>query len=156
MKLKINNKIQELTAKTDDDKIYIEIDGKTKSYDIIDGSTAILKQENRIIKSDYFIGKETMIWIDGEEYCISEIKKERKAKKAKNGKKMSIDSPLPGVITKIAVSPGDRLEEGDLILVIESMKMANEIKAEFSGTIKTILVKEGVQVAMSDKLILFQ
>ena len=76
-------------------------------------------------------------------------------KKSKSGKKTSIDSPLPGVITKIAVSPGDQLEEGDLILVIESMKMANEIKAEFSGTIKTILVKEGDQVAMSDKLILF-
>ncbi|GMT43420.1 MAG TPA: biotin/lipoyl-binding protein [Deltaproteobacteria bacterium] len=155
MKLKINDKIQEVTAKIDGGTIYVEINGKKKSYDIIDESAAILKQKNRIVKSDYFIGKETMIWIDGEEYYISEIKKEREAKKSKSGKKTSIDSPLPGVITKIAVSPGDQLEEGDLILVIESMKMANEIKAEFSGTIKTILVKEGDQVAMSDKLILF-
>ncbi|NOZ84065.1 MAG: acetyl-CoA carboxylase biotin carboxyl carrier protein subunit [Epsilonproteobacteria bacterium] len=155
MKLKINGKIQELTARIDNGRIYVEIDGKKKSYDIIDEPAAILKQRNRIIKSDYFVGKETMVWIDSEEYCISEIKKERKAKKSKSSKKMSIDSPLPGVITKVAVNSGDQIEEGDLILVIESMKMANEIKAEFSGTIKTILVKEGDQVAMSDKLILF-
>jgi len=144
MKLKINGKVYEPKVETGEDRIDIEIDDKKKSYEILDRSNIILKQENRIVKSDYFIGNEALIWIDDETYSISEIKKIRGAKKSANSeKKSSIDSPLPGVITKIYVKAGSKLKKGDLILIIESMKMANEIKAEFEGTVKSVLVNEG-------------
>ncbi len=157
MKLKINGKIYEPDIKTDEDKISIEIDGKQKTYDILDTGGLILKQESRVVKSDYFIDKEALIWIDDEIYSISEIKKIRGAGKSANSeKKSSIDSPLPGVITKIYVKAGSKLKKGDLVLIIESMKMANEIKAEFEGTVKSVLVKEGEQVSMSDKLVLLE
>lgn len=55
-------------------------------------------------------------------------------------------SPLPGTITSINVIVGQKVNEGDLILVLEAMKMQNNIEAECSGTITSILVKPGDSV----------
>jgi biotin carboxyl carrier protein len=52
-------------------------------------------------------------------------------------------SPLPGTITSVNVKVGDNVKEGDTILVLEAMKMQNNIEAECSGTITSILVNPG-------------
>lgn len=54
-----------------------------------------------------------------------------------------IFSPMPGNIVQILVKEGDRVEIGENILVLEAMKMENEISSEFSGTVNRILVNEG-------------
>ena len=50
---------------------------------------------------------------------------------------------MPGKVVKINVSVGDQVNAGDTILILEAMKMENEIKSGVSGTVKTIHVKEG-------------
>jgi biotin carboxyl carrier protein len=50
---------------------------------------------------------------------------------------------MPGKIVKINVAVGDQVEAGETILILEAMKMENEIKSGVSGTVKTIHVKEG-------------
>ena len=50
---------------------------------------------------------------------------------------------MPGKIVKILVKEGDVVEEGQTLLILEAMKMENEIKAGVGGTLKTIHVKEG-------------
>ncbi len=62
------------------------------------------------------------------------------AKKASSGEGTPIKSPLPGTITKIEVEEGDEVEAGDVIAVIEAMKMETEIKAEKGGTITEICI----------------
>ena len=49
---------------------------------------------------------------------------------------------------------GDVVNEGDLVLVIESMKMESEVNAHQSGTIQSILVKEGDNVQAGDELVI--
>lgn len=54
-----------------------------------------------------------------------------------------VSSPLPGTITEVKVKVGDAVKEGDVVIVLEAMKMQNSIEAETSGTITSILVNNG-------------
>ncbi len=71
------------------------------------------------------------------------------------GKKPSaktIKSPLPGNILKVNVNVGDSFEDGDVLMVMESMKMENNILAERSGTITKVCVQVGKTVLQDDVL----
>lgn len=57
-----------------------------------------------------------------------------------------VKSPMPGNILKINVSQGQQVNEGDVIMVLEAMKMENEIVATKSGTIAQIAVAKGAVV----------
>ena len=52
-------------------------------------------------------------------------------------------APLPGTIIDIKVAQGQQVNVGDVVLVLEAMKMQNNIEAEFSGTVTSITVKAG-------------
>ena len=57
-----------------------------------------------------------------------------------------LKAPLPGTITSIAVKVGDKVNTGDTVLVLEAMKMQNNIEAEQSGTVTSIAVNPGDSV----------
>jgi glutaconyl-CoA decarboxylase len=60
---------------------------------------------------------------------------------------------MPGKILKVAVSVGASVNPGDLLVVLEAMKMENEIQAPSGGTVKEIRVKEGDSVNTGDVLV---
>ncbi len=72
----------------------------------------------------------------------------------KNNKK--ITAFIPGTITKIHVKKNKRVKEGDKLLVLEAMKMQNDILAPINGVIKEIYVKEGARVTKQDILMEFK
>lgn len=57
-----------------------------------------------------------------------------------------VESPLPGVIRSISVKPGDKVQENQIIITLEAMKMENEICAECSGTVLAVNVAVGQSV----------
>ena len=63
-----------------------------------------------------------------------------------------IVAPMPGKIFSIVAKPGQAVQEGDLILVLEAMKMENEIFCGRAGTVKEIRVTEGANVNTGDTL----
>ena len=65
----------------------------------------------------------------------------------------SVAAPLPGVVKSIAVQPGQRVDPGDVLLVIEAMKMDNVIRASRRGVIDAIHIVEGHRVAHGDVMI---
>ena len=65
----------------------------------------------------------------------------------------TVTAPLPGTITKITVKVGDSVNAGDTVLMMEAMKMENNITAEFAGTVKAILVDAGAQVQSGQALV---
>lgn len=75
------------------------------------------------------------------------------APKKASGAGTAITAPLPGVITSIEVKEGDQVKAGQTVIVMEAMKMANNITAESDGTVKAILVQQGAQVQSGDALI---
>jgi len=79
-------------------------------------------------------------------------KRERKAGGAAGASSESLPSPLQGTVLKVAVEQGAEVSEGDLICVIEAMKMENEIAAHRSGKVTALNVSEGAAVSSGDVL----
>ncbi len=63
---------------------------------------------------------------------------------------------IPGTIKKIYVKPGKKVKEGDNLLILEAMKMNNELLSPTSGVVKAVLVKKGDLVTKNQLLIEFE
>ena len=57
-----------------------------------------------------------------------------------------VKAPLPGTVTEVKVSVGQQVAVGDVVLVLEAMKMQNNIEAEYAGTVTSVVVKPGETV----------
>jgi biotin carboxyl carrier protein len=68
----------------------------------------------------------------------------------------TLTAPLPGKITHVAVRPGDRVQAGDTLVVIEAMKMENEFKASAAGTVAEVRVQPGQAVNPGDVLVVVE
>ncbi len=67
-----------------------------------------------------------------------------------------VKAPLPGNIFKMLVKEGDTVKKGDVLLIMEAMKMENNVMAEKDGTIKSIKVKVGDNVLQNDTLLEYE
>lgn len=72
---------------------------------------------------------------------------------AQAGGPKNINSELPGTVTKIVAANGQHVKKGDVLLVIEAMKMANDIVSDVKGTVQRIAVTEGQSVNQGDLLV---
>ena len=66
----------------------------------------------------------------------------------------SIDAPMPGKIVKLVASEGQAVKAGDVLLILEAMKMQNEITADADGVVKTFNVAAGQSVKVHDSLVI--
>ena len=66
----------------------------------------------------------------------------------------SIDAPMPGKIVKVVVEEGQSIKAGDVLLVLEAMKMQNEITADADGTVKAVNVEAGQNVKVKESLVI--
>ena len=65
----------------------------------------------------------------------------------------TVEAPLPGNVLSIKVSQGDAVKEGDVLLIIEAMKMENEVAAPCDGSVQQIVASVGQMVSTGDALI---
>ena len=65
-------------------------------------------------------------------------------------------SPMPGTIVNVNVAVGDTLKEGQVVMILEAMKMENDIVAACDGTVGSIAVKKGDTVESNDLLMTIQ
>lgn len=68
----------------------------------------------------------------------------------------SVTAPLPGSVFSIKCKVGDNVNAGDVVIILEAMKMETEIKTQINGKIHSILALEGANVQTGDKLILIE
>ena len=64
-----------------------------------------------------------------------------------------VESPMPGNIWKVMVKEGDQVQAGDILLILEAMKMENEILAPRDGVVSSVNTTEGSAVNTGDKLV---
>ena len=65
----------------------------------------------------------------------------------------AVNAPMPGTILKINVTQGQAVKAGDVLCVLEAMKMENDITAPKDGTVNQVVVAKGASVATGDALI---
>jgi len=80
---------------------------------------------------------------------------EKKPVKTKALEKGVIAATMPGKVVLLRVKAGDRVHVGDVLLVLESMKMENEIISPISGIVKEVSVSEGAAVNIGEKMVIF-
>jgi biotin carboxyl carrier protein len=102
------------------------------------------------------VGGETVIDIEGERFTVEvrdprSLKARRGAGAGTAGPK-KITAPMPGKVVRIVAQAGTDVESGDGVLVIEAMKMQNELKSPKAGKVAKITVKEGDTVNPGDTL----
>ena len=68
----------------------------------------------------------------------------------------AVKAPLPGTIVEVKVAVGDEVQPGDIVVVLEAMKMANNLEAEKGGKVTAVLVKEGQSVMEDDALVVIE
>ena len=64
-----------------------------------------------------------------------------------------VTSPLPGTLLKVVAKQGTTVAEGDLLCVIEAMKMENEIRSPYSGTVASVVASEGAMLNAGDLIL---
>jgi biotin carboxyl carrier protein len=101
------------------------------------------------------VGGETHLWVGSARFA-AEVRDPRSLR----GRSRAVDdqgpkkltAPMPGKIVRVLVSQGDEVEAGTGVLVVEAMKMQNEIKSPKKGIVQKILVGEGAAVNAGDVL----
>ncbi len=79
---------------------------------------------------------------------------ERKAQAAAG--ETTIRAPIPGLVVKVLVEPGQQVAEGQPLLILEAMKMENDLRAPHAGTVHEVRVQPGAQVALGQALALIK
>ena len=166
-------------------KIFADINKQTYTFEMIEnGELPILKDKNR--NYDYFLksvgnnryffklnGKSYLVQmqrnaeaydvaIDGEYFKIR-VEDERMrtlrelvSKAAHASGDQMITAPIPGLITTIKINEGEKVSMGQGLVILEAMKMENEIKSHFDGVIKKIFIEQGAAVEKDQKLLIIE
>ncbi len=100
---------------------------------------------------------EAFVTVAGDLYHV-EVEDEREraarqAERARGGKGGLVKSVMPGVVVTLLVAEGEQVAEGQPLLILEAMKMQNEIGAPTAGRVKRLLVAQGQAVASGAKLV---
>lgn len=77
----------------------------------------------------------------------------KKAEPVATGATESINAPLSGNVFRILVSEGDTVANGDVVIILEAMKMETEIRSAVDGVVSSIVAKEGDAVTTGQPLI---
>ena len=98
--------------------------------------------------------------IEGDFYDLDVVDERRKvlSRAAEGGGSGSADikAQMPGKVIKVLVEEGQEVEAGQGVLVLEAMKMENEIKSPTAGVVKKIAVREGQAVEAGERLLLVE
>jgi biotin carboxyl carrier protein len=141
--------------------ITIDTEKFINEYKAFSGGVLFLRLNGKNYVLNKLSGEENLynISVNGKSYtieCKSEldvIKEKFSGSGAGRKKASNIISPMPGAVVKISVSEGHKVKKGDVLLVLEAMKMENEIKAQESCIVKKILVEEKQSVDKGQLLI---
>lgn len=101
------------------------------------------------------VGSETHFWVGSERFAV-EVRDPRslsgRVRTADDRGPKKLTAPMPGKVIRILTAQGESIDAGAGILVVEAMKMQNEVKSPKKGTIQKILVNVGAAVNAGDVL----
>ena len=96
---------------------------------------------------------EITVQVDGREYRLYDGRQRRRAPTSAPG---DLHAPMAGRIIRVLAKAGDSVRAGDTLLILEAMKMEQQITAPQDGTVVSLLCEEGDQVAAGQELVVLQ
>jgi biotin carboxyl carrier protein len=158
----IGNNKHEVEIKREDGKLFATIDDRIYELDTSEPESNIylFKYEGRVIEASVSAPNTsdgiTKVRVGTNEFDVKLIDPKR-LRGAGSGNEHAdgvaeIKTAMPGKVVRVIVSVGTKVEAGDGVLVVEAMKMQNELKSPKAGTVREIRVEEGAAVAAGDIL----
>ncbi len=96
-----------------------------------------------------------MVVIDGFRFAV-EVRDPRRMARQSGARSRegveTVTAPMPGKVVRVLVAPGDAVEAGQGLVVVEAMKMQNEMKAPRAGRVSAVPAREGATVAAGEAL----
>ncbi len=145
-----------------------KINGQAFEWDILEekyGRFHVLKDNKsftiEVVQADT-AEKKCTLKVNGNTYAFEmkdqfdELLKNLGLDKLVSGAAKDLKAPMPGLVLDVLVKTGDSVKKGDSILVLEAMKMENNIKAAADAVIKKIAVQKGNAVEKNQVLVLFE
>jgi len=152
-------KVEIPTAKSRHFRIVME----GEEHEVRVEDAGIVGEETEEVTPRFKIEREVKITVGDKEYKVKVeeigaippiVKEEVRVKEAvekEEGK--VIKAPMQGSVIRIPIKVGDKIEKGSVVVVLEAMKMENEIESSVSGVVKTVKVSEGDTVTAGDILV---
>lgn len=137
------NNVYNVTIEHRGEKYFVTYDNTEYIVEVEETKPGQLKLKigNKIIKSIITEGdKEKFVFVDGEVFKVKPVQLTgMKKEKSKEG---NLSSPISGRVVSVKIKNGDSVKKGDILMVIEAMKMEYLIRAPYDGKIKKIYFKE--------------
>jgi biotin carboxyl carrier protein len=162
LQAEIGQKIYEVEIDRDGVGLRALIDGEAFEAEISEPepNVFLIRRDGKVVEAFVDPGpagdQKKRVWIEGREHSVRLIDPTRlrgtKASAGHDHGVTEIRSAMPGKIVRILLETGAAVEKGAGVLVVEAMKMQNELKAPKSGTVKTIKVSAGDTVSANDVL----
>jgi biotin carboxyl carrier protein len=96
-------------------------------------------------------GDVAWVWYRGETYRLSPARSRRVARGGEETP--SLEAPMPGRIAAVRIASGASVSKGDVLVVVEAMKMEHAVRAPKDGAVERVLVSEGQMVGLGDVLV---
>jgi len=96
-------------------------------------------------------GDVAWVWFRGETYRLSSARPGRAARGAEETP--SLEAPMPGRIVAVRIAGGASVAKGDVLVIVEAMKMEHAVRAPKDGVVERVLVSEGQMVGLGDVLV---
>ena len=163
MEIHIGKRVADVSlVSKDGNKVQLTIDGVPHEVDIVmaeNGACSILHNgvsyNAELIRGEG--GKNYTVNTHFLSYNVDIVDTQTKYLRMRKGGEERQDnkivSPMPGKVMKVLVQKGDSLEAGDIVVVIEAMKMQSNYKVSSACTVREVLVKEGDSVASNQVLL---
>jgi biotin carboxyl carrier protein len=148
-------------------QVKIKVDDKILEADVVKTSAGVYSLLHKGISYDFELSEPG---ISGKKFSLhnrnryfditvtdaqSKYMQNRQGEDKDDGTRV-ISSPMPGAIVKIPVKVGDKVKQGDVVIIVEAMKMQSEYKAGGNRTVKKVLVKEGQNIQGDQPLVILE
>ncbi len=140
-------------VEVDGELFEVESDAPVEINQVVDGVYSVLVNGRTWLIS-LEEGQDGMVLEDGHRQYHVRIQRAIGSRETfqKQHSHADIRSPIPGLVVKVLVEEGQRVEKGQSLVIIEAMKMRNHIKSPMDGVVRDIKVAEGKAVGMREFL----
>ncbi|UCG93114.1 MAG: biotin/lipoyl-binding protein [candidate division WOR-3 bacterium] len=157
--VKIDDKEFKIDIKREGGKFIVFLDNKEIPIEVVRSDTA--SQFTLIIDKkphDVVFDADNLVSVDGEEFSTEVYDEQvqkllKKTPQVGEKKELTVTAPMPGLVIEVEVAEGDVVKAGQGLVIVEAMKMQNEMKSPGDGVVKKILVQKGQAVNSRDVLV---
>jgi len=153
----VSDRVFDYRVETQGETVRVNLDGNEIELTVTtdDAQEAWCRTSDGKLHSFFWAwtGNALQLWVDGNLFIFEKVERRRQVNRESSAGGSDIVAPMPGRVTQILVQPGDSVERGQTVIIMESMKMELMVAAHRDGVVKRVPVEQGAQVDKGMRLL---